>query len=223
MLHHFNIQEISRRVRDNENSIEEISSFLPCYMHINSTNDFSLIETDQSLLQFFQKSKEEINAGGFELLQNIVHSEDLINAAAQTTHYLERSGVQNNVSFFQRIRFPEIDEQFYFTRGKLLDNERILNLSIPLENASLFNHRVLDLFENASFIQRNIGRFNQLTQREIDVCRALCQGDNLNEVADQMNVSRHTIKNHKSNIYRKLEVRNYFEFYYFATKFKLVN
>lgn len=221
MLHHFNIQEISRRVRDNENSIEEISSFLPCYMHINSTTDFSLIETDQSLLQFFQKTKEEINAGGFELLQNTVHSDDLMNAATQTTHYLEHSENLNNVSFFQRIRFPEIDEQFYFTRGKILDNARILNLSIPLENASLFNHKVLDLFENASYIQRNIGKFNQLTQREIDVCRALCQGENLSQVADQMKISRHTIKNHKSNIYRKLEVRNYFEFYYFATKFKL--
>jgi len=221
MLEHFNIQEISRRVRNKENSIDEISSFLPCYMHINATTDFSLIETDQVLLQFFQKTKDEINQGGFELLQRVVDSTDLMNAAEMTTNYLRNTKSQSNVSFFQRIRFPEVDEQFYFTRGKALDEKRILNLSIPLENASLFNHKVLDLFENASFIRSNIEKFNRLTQREIDVCRELCQGDRIVQIADRMKVSQHTIKNHKSNIYRKLEVRNYFEFYYFATKFKL--
>ena len=221
MLAQFNIHELSRRIKSGENSVEELSSHLPCYMHINSTHDFSLLETDQTIERYFQRSKAEINAGGFELLQQVVLADDLAVASKQTTDYLLNAEFQNNVSFFQRIRFPEQDELFFFTRGKLLDNDRIFNLSIPLENASLFNHKVLDIYERASFIQRNIEKFNRLTQREILVSKALCNGDNIQNIADHLKISKHTIKNHKVNIYRKLEVRNYFEFYYFATSFKL--
>lgn len=222
MMARYSVQEIVRRVQSEKDGIETLSEFLPCYMHINSLQDFSLLETDRSLLNHFQMDMESIKAGGFALLEKVVHPQDLANAVKVNQEYLENSSEQSHVSFFQRIVFPETGkEQFYFTRGKVLDADRILNISIPLQDSELFNHRVFDLYENANFIRGNIHKFNLLTEREVTVCKLLCEDATLQSVADKLGVSKHTVKNHKTNIYRKLEVRNYFEFYFFAQRFKL--
>jgi DNA-binding NarL/FixJ family response regulator len=46
------------------------------------------------------------------------------------------------------------------------------------------------------------------TRREQDVIHLLTQGLQYQEIARQLYVSYHTVKNHVTNIYRKMEVRN---------------
>jgi DNA-binding NarL/FixJ family response regulator len=48
-----------------------------------------------------------------------------------------------------------------------------------------------------------------LSRRELDVLRHLVSGLTNPEMAALLNVSRHTIKQHTSTVYRKLEVRNH--------------
>lgn len=222
MTAQFSIREITRRVQTGRHSIEELGRHLPCHLHINSVSDFSLLEISSGLQQLLALSEEALRVQGPELLHRIVHPGDLENAIRLNEDYLRHSEEQSHSSFFQRVTFPTSSEQhFFFTRGKLLDSKRILNISIPLQNSSLFKHRVFELYEDAQFIRHHIHQFNRLTEREITVCKYLCEGGSLGDVAAQLGVSRHTAKNHRTNIYRKLEVKNFFEFYYFASKFKL--
>lgn len=223
MIDQYGIFEISSRIRQGTDSLEELSAHLPCHLHTNATSDFRLLEFGDSLQQLLGVSREEVQTQGMYLLQRIVHPDDLRQAIELNQSYLRRTDEQSHVSFFQRIRIPHgvQQEEFLFTRGRLLDPDQILNLSLPLRNSSLFNHKMIELYESASFIQNHIHQFNRLTSREIVVCRYLCNGETLNDVADQLGVSKHTVKNHRTNIYRKLEVRNFFEFYLFASKFKL--
>lgn len=48
----------------------------------------------------------------------------------------------------------------------------------------------------------------QLSQRETDVLQHVASGLSNREVAEQLNLSRHTVKQHTSAVYRKLGVRN---------------
>ncbi len=223
MTNHLGILEVSRRIRQGTDTLEELSAHLPCHLHINATDDFRLLEFGDSLAGLLGVSREEVATQGAYLLQRRVHPDDLQQAIQLNQAYLAKAHEQSHVSFFQRIRNPRTAQthEFLFTRGRLLVPQRILNLSLPLQNASLFHHKLIELYEGASFIQAHLHQFNRLTSREIVVCRHLCQGNSLQEVADQLGVSKHTAKNHRTSIYRKLEVRNFFEFYLFASKFKL--
>lgn len=222
MIEQLSILEISRRVREGRDSIYELSAHLPCHFHINSTHDFALLEISPVLQQLLDMSAEELQVSGPALLGRIVHPSDLKQAIRLNERYLQQRDALSHVSFFQRLSFPNIaDPHFFFTRGKVLDQDRILNMSLPLQHSSLFNHKVLELYENAQFIRDHIHKFNRLTEREITVCQTLCNGENLADVAQILGVSKHTAKNHRTNIYRKLEVKNFFEFYYFASRFKL--
>lgn len=222
MFEQFSIQEISRQIQSNEKTIEEISQHFPCYLHLNSLEDFSILETDSKLVSYFEMDIEEVNKLGFNYVQKIVQKEDLMNAIDANLDYIKHQDTKTHVSFFQRVTYTSQKKQeLYYTRGKIIDQNRILNLSVPVHDLELFNQRVTDIYENVHFIKANLDKFNLLTKKEIEVCKYLCAGNSLQEVADAMNISVHTIKNHKINIYKKMEVNNFFRFYNFAVKFKL--
>lgn len=48
----------------------------------------------------------------------------------------------------------------------------------------------------------------EITEREAEVLQLLANGDTRIKIADEMEVSRHTIDSHIRNIYRKLQVHN---------------
>ncbi len=48
----------------------------------------------------------------------------------------------------------------------------------------------------------------EISDREVEVLQKLASGSTRIEIADQLNVSRHTIDSHVRNIYRKLHVHN---------------
>lgn len=48
----------------------------------------------------------------------------------------------------------------------------------------------------------------EISEREVEVLRKLADGSTRIEIADQLNISRHTIDSHVRNIYRKLHVHN---------------
>ena len=49
---------------------------------------------------------------------------------------------------------------------------------------------------------------DKLTQREVEVLKALSEGHTYQEIADILFISHETVKKHLKNIYRKLSVKN---------------
>lgn len=219
----FCMREIVKKILNEEMSLNEISNMLPCFLHINSLEDFSVLETDEDGAEYIGSSSDEFKELGFDFLQKLVPVEDLNNAIEANKHYLDNLDTQDNVSFLQRI-IPidkKKDTKLYYTKGKVIDHNRILNISIPIENLEYCHHRSFDLFNHAQFIKRNITKFNELTKREVTMCKFLCQSDSMMEVASYFQISINTLKNHRRNIYRKMSVSNYFDFYNFCSKFKI--
>ena len=57
-----------------------------------------------------------------------------------------------------------------------------------------------------------------LTEREIEILRAICKGDIKKKIAKNLFISERTLYNHIQNIYDKLEVSNTVEAYNKAIK-----
>jgi DNA-binding NarL/FixJ family response regulator len=57
-------------------------------------------------------------------------------------------------------------------------------------------------------IKDKVGNMNQLTTRENELLKLLAEGYLNKEIADQLNVTLSTVKNHLQNIYIKLHVQN---------------
>jgi DNA-binding CsgD family transcriptional regulator len=62
--------------------------------------------------------------------------------------------------------------------------------------------------KHASLLCRTPARISSLTPRETEVTRLLLRGRDSDEIARSLGISRHTVKDHRKRIFRKLEVNS---------------
>ncbi len=62
----------------------------------------------------------------------------------------------------------------------------------------------------------------ELTNREIEVAKLICDGLLSKEVADKLNISIRTVETHKKNIFDKLEINNSIELVKYAIRNKII-
>lgn len=93
--------------------------------------------------------------------------------------------------------------------------------------------RILDQLEPGAFIAprtikptplREDGfiQFASLSPREVECLKVLARGFSGNEAAEMMNISINTLKNHRKNIYRKLNISSKYEMLTFCRKNKIL-
>ena len=78
---------------------------------------------------------------------------------------------------------------------------------------------------NSKMIENNEDevKIDSLTRRELEVLKLLAVGMYNKEVAEKLNISERTVKNHVSNIFKKLEVTDRTQAAVFAIRNNLIN
>ena len=69
---------------------------------------------------------------------------------------------------------------------------------------------------------RDEGKIESLTKRELEVLKLLAVGMYNKEVAEKLNISERTVKNHVSNIFKKIEVTDRTQAAVFAIRNNLI-
>ncbi|HKM03121.1 MAG TPA: response regulator transcription factor [Lachnospiraceae bacterium] len=77
---------------------------------------------------------------------------------------------------------------------------------------------------NATLINKNLDqeKINLLTKREVEVLVAIANGNFNKDIASNLNISERTVKNHISNIFKKIDVKDRTQAAVFAIKNNLV-
>ena len=92
------------------------------------------------------------------------------------------------------------------------EGEKFVQPSLtPMLNASLASRTNIDY------------KLNELTRREIEVLKLIAEGLFNKEIASRLEISERTVKNHVSNIFKKIEVSDRTQAAVFAIKNNLIN
>lgn len=87
--------------------------------------------------------------------------------------------------------------------------------------------RAKELFGKVSNLQRFINKFGEryetLTDREVEILTLVANGFKNPEIAEQLNISRPTVQNHRSSIRKKLDIKNQADYIKYALAFGLVS
>ncbi len=83
--------------------------------------------------------------------------------------------------------------------------------------------RLLEHFANENGTKQPVLRYGQLTKRELEVLQSAADGLTNKEIADRLNISEKTVKNHIANIFSKLQVNDRTQAIVLAIKKGLVN
>ena len=60
---------------------------------------------------------------------------------------------------------------------------------------------------------------HHLTGRELEIIHMLLNGKSKNEIAEELYLSPHTVRNHLANIYKKIKVKNKLQLSYLVRNF----
>ncbi len=91
------------------------------------------------------------------------------------------------------------------------------------EGKKYFCGQIIDVLLEKEISVKNHCTSGGISEREMDVIKALVQGHKMNRISNQLNISEHTIATHKKNIYKKLGIKNNIELMKYALKTKLLN
>lgn len=72
------------------------------------------------------------------------------------------------------------------------------------------------------FKKKKRRKFDELTDREIEVLSLVAGGMNNPAIAEDLDISRATVQNHRSNIRAKLDIRNEAEYVKYALAYDLI-
>lgn len=74
-----------------------------------------------------------------------------------------------------------------------------------------------------SFIDIQDSGYEQLTAREQEVMRLLAQGIPVKRIGQSLYISYRTVENHRTNIYKKLKIKNDAELVHYATRIGVID
>ena len=117
----------------------------------------------------------------------------------------------------------------------LLDVEKSIRVEKGIENGSENGNRNILEDQNPEKILARIQKIHHLmlkekhmvihskiSSREIEIIQQICNGKTTDEIAKILNLSKHTVESHRTNIFSKLDVRNVAELVALAFRVGLV-
>lgn len=215
------IHEALSQLPSGSNSLDDLCLNLPCFLHIHRLKNFSFLDLNEKMLQELGSNRNEVIGGGEAYFRQLIHKDDWNEVIDKNLNYVEQQDVQSHVSYFQRMYlFSKKRYERLYTRGKVIDDKRILYLSIPISDVQVYGEKVNVIFDRSSGMKTGSALFDQLSIKERVVAKAFMSGLSSEAISKQLNLSEHTIKNHRGNIYKKLGVKNYFDMYLFLKDFK---
>ena len=120
--------------------------------------------------------------------------------------------IEAKISYFDCPAFVNM-----YTNLKGDNSEGKLYLVYKFSSHYELSKKIEEISCNKTYYNK-IPNIEVLTEREIEILRAICKGDVKKKIAKNLFISERTLYNHIQNIYDKLEVSNTVEAYNKAIK-----
>lgn len=216
----FGIQKIMKSC---QLSLDDITEIIPGLVHLNKIQTLDLAYLDRQSREKLEISPEEIAHKGKEVLSRIVKPESFEHAK----RLFGKKTFDNPtevVSHFQALKgfFTENEYEWFYSVKKHFNDDLIITISNPLSTLGEMQKQVEKILEENVFLKKNLPKINSLTGREKEIIKLIFKGNNSVQIAEILFISPHTVRTHRKNILRKLEINSYTELLKFAGEFDLV-
>ena len=203
-----------------DGDLDSFSRQIPCILHINDPNDFSLKYLDPKTKAGIGITDED--EGAFKDL-TMVHPEDLQGAKRSVSHYLQNIEEYSTVSFLQRVKFGSGEYHIFYTTSMLIEElGGLVSFSVEVDQALIQENQVDKIIDETSFIQNNFEKLSRLTRSEIGVMKLWAGNYKTEEIAQELHLSSNTVKTYKKRIYKKLEINSFYDLHMFNSAFDFI-
>lgn len=174
-------------------------------------------------------SLEELRAMGDAYFPRFFNMEDANEYLPKFLELMQQNDMSKVYSFFQQVRrSPSEPWQWYSSSVKILardENGKALlsvTFAVPVNPLHHLSHKTSRLLEENNFLRRHFKEFSSLTLREKEIARELALGLSAAEVSEKLHITFDTVKTHRKNIYRKLNIGTAHQLQEYARAFDLI-
>lgn len=178
----------------------------------NSINTFTSFTNSSELFDFLNINNLDIVIVDIRIL----NSDDGFNVS---------STIKSKYVNTKIIIYSGFVNQSYIAEALKLDVDAYVSKDSPIEEILLAIEKVKagekyyskDVYQLIEFYKPkfNIDQL-ELTEREIEVLKLICKGLDYKQIADQLFISKHTVRSHRQNLMIKTNCHNIHDLYQFA-------
>lgn len=180
-------------------------------------------------LEILGISMEELHAMGEAYFPRYFNMEDANDYLPKFLELMQQNDMDRVYSFFQQVRCsPSGPWHWYSSSVKILakDPERkpllSITFAVPINPLDHLYRKTQRLLEENNFLRRHVREFSSLTSREREITSALVSGLSATQIAQKLYVTVETVKTHRKNIYRKLDISSSHQLLEYARAFDLI-
>lgn len=174
-------------------------------------------------------SLEELRAMGDAYFPRFFNMEDANEYLPKFLELMQQNDMSKVYSFFQQVRrSPSEPWQWYSSSVKILARDEAgkallsVTFAVPVNPLHHLSHKTSRLLEENNFLRRHFKEFSSLTLREKEIARELALGLSAAEVSEKLHITFDTVKTHRKNIYRKLNIGTAHQLQEYARAFDLI-
>lgn len=201
-------QHFAFRLRDlyqkDLRTFNQLSDYIPISIHINKKENLNITYANNKLL-LNGPEMETLLEKGSSYLKEISCPVLLNNAIKKTADFKTLNDFDAICACPQQIQFNNIMSYFYSSKLHL-DNELYFNVSNFIDELGNLSQLFTSIFSTLQNDQTLWLKFQSLTKQEKVILKLLSNGESNTTIGDLLFISKHTVKTHRKNIYRKLDI-----------------
>ncbi len=219
-----------RLIESKVKAFAALSEDLPVYIiHELSSGHNSVVYMSPKGLESLGISLEAVRRMGAEYHALFFNPEDAVNYLADWNSFIadySNKGVW--FTFFQQVKLLDSEKPVWFLSASTViayEEEQPLfciTLALRIHQYMPIVSKLERLIGENTFLKENLDLYTTLTKRERELLRLMALGMTPKEISGQLITSEETVRTHRRNIKRKLQIKKEVDLVYFAQAFNLV-
>ena len=199
---------------------KELDQFTPGFISIIDANDFTVNYISPEMTEQMGLVSEEVNSINFEEYANKMIVPEMAKHVLTSIYgYCKRKFKTGDFFYYIKARYKENkDYEWFCVYFKLHNQKNLLIAQIQPINHSISSHisGILSKFLNNGMKAMKYYKMAvTLTNREKDVLKLVIKDYSSTQICDELNISKHTVNNHRKNIIQKLDIDSLSDLKYF--------
>ena len=190
---------------------EEIARQIPGLIYINNINSMSNEWTNDFVTQLLGYTPQEIKNAGHQFYIDNIHPEDKPVFIDSMSFFMENPDQQWRGTY--RIKHKNGEWKWVTAVGSVFKKNAdgtpalILGIAFDITERSKTDERLKQLLKENTELKESLYE-KQLSEQEQKVVRLLLDGKSSAQIAIELFISPLTVKTHRRNIYKKLNIKS---------------
>ena len=190
--------------RNDIDKFEDLQDYYPFPIYINGRKTYDYHLYNKSFSKHC-KELEQVALFGLDYLKTISHIGLMDRAIAKSTNLSVRNDHKEVCNYLQAVKLNGASTPF-ITSKILVNDELSLNTPFIPSEQNLYSKVFKELLPEGEKELQQFLRYQTLTKREKEIVKLITDGLSSKQVSEHLFISEHSVKTHRKNGYRKLDI-----------------